>query len=478
MIEINTSKLHSAAERASRTRNECEGYGQELENKLINKLRNYCGERSSNISMASTHLNQKRSDVRAKQFDFQQYSADIASFRSMVVSEENRLERKIASLYGQFGKQHGIETEAGFWDQVSALIFGNLKPFLDNLFFGIQAGLITVCDHIKDFYRYHGGKELIEATLAIVTAILAVVGAAIAIVTGAGAIAILIASLVAVVTIVNASVKLVYAGKAIAATAAGENYMAVRYLNHAKNENFVSTLKREGFYEFADGFAVFEFVSNLLNLTQGIGSFLKNIKAAGGLGAALKGMIKKFDGFGKEGYTAKKFFDTALGALKATLSDTKASPKKLATFAKNASDAVYNLTRGDGKKIAETVLDFTIGSLLSQTITVNGKEKVFDMVGDATGLIGKALKSADSLAPVFNNQTITNFTYDAGKSNKPVSNFTIPFTDIKLDTFSSPGKFVTGVLGSDTVHSAVNTINGLFNPITTAPTIAGLMMGN
>jgi len=452
MIEINTAKLESAADYAGRAAEECRTYVSLLDSKVMREIRSYSGERSGNISDAQNRINQKRQKLMEKSQSLRSYETKIRNFRSNVINQEERLKGKIESLYGDFKREYGIDSDDHWYDWiVDCLGLGGLKDF----FYHAHIAFQSMWEHVKNWYKYQGGKEFLQAVAAITITVLSVVSAIAAIVSGAGVVACLIAGLAALCTTLNSAVSAVYQLKALLGAVAGDTIHASRNLYHGDSENFGSFLRRIGQYEWATAFDVTDTISSVLQLISGGRKFIKSFQDAGGLRALL---MRTADSF-KDNIAS--FKDGIKNGLKHI---TWKNPVKVTDALKDGMSVLKNLAAGEGGKAFDTIANRFFKQFTSTLIsypekTADGKRinqlansRMFNGIGDFIKQIDSGTKTMDKVVSLFDSQNSFNFSYNA-KSGKAVSSWKIPILDMKVGDFSSISKFTKGVLGSKTLGS-------------------------
>lgn len=447
MIEINTAKLENAADNAGRAAEECRTYVSLLDSKVMREINSYSGERSGNISDAQNRINQKRQRLMEKSQSLRNYESKIRNFGANVINQEERLKNKIVDLYGEFKKEYGIDSDPSWIDQfLDAIGMGTIKDF----FYHARNAVQSIGEHIKNWYKYQGGKEFLQAVAAIAVTVLAVVSAFAAIISGAGVIACLIAGLAALCTTLNSAVSAAYQLQAMAGAAAGNTIQASRSLYHGDSETFGSFLRRVGQYEWATAFDVTDTVSSVLQFLSGGKKLLNNLKDVGGLKDMLKGGVDSF----KDNISA--FKDGFQNGLKHI---TEKNPVDTIKALKDGMSVLKNLVAGDGGKAADTVANnffkyfMSVPNSNSET-TADGKSinKMFNGIGDTVKLIDSGIKTMDKVVSLFDSQDSFNFNYNAN-SGKAVSNWKIPILDMKVGDFSSFSKFAKGVTGSSLLDS-------------------------
>ena len=449
MIEIYVNDLEKAAKQAGKAAAQCTDYAKTLEKKVLHGINNYSGGNTANMSAAQRSINAKRSALTKKAQSFTDYQRKLTNFKDKVVNTENRLYGKITSLYGQFEKEYGIKSEETTWEKIFGFFWGDDgKEWFRN----IKNKMRSIHEHVWNWYKYQGGKELLKAIRGIGLAILAAVIAVLSIPAELTIVAIA-AGVLAAIAIMDACVQLRYYANAIEYAAGGITHIAGRQLMHGKNETFTSWLKRQGNYTAAHVINGASAICNAIMLINSIVEFGKNFfgNQPGSFFTGVKQRLQAI--FGPNKAPGISGWDAAKGVLKRTYEYAiKGKPFKFALgLAETGLKTFDGLVGGkfDGlidmsvKYIANTMLGIQIGSYDAKDGTIS--RSLFNPISDVIGIYKSGVKLADALIGLGTRQTVYNFSYekDAGQiaSKYPVGNY-------KLESFTSIGKFVTTSVGN------------------------------
>lgn len=307
---ISYSDLHDASQEAHRVSKRFDDYADELQRKVLNKLGNYNGPWTSNMSNAYSLVSDKINELRTDCTRFEQYSTDLESLLDECKEVDEAVKSRVADLTADFKNANGIRNSA--IENFLAYTFtslGNssaLGRFLGNGRDARNMIADRLLQDIKVWFNFEGGKELIKAwvvdTLKIVGAIIAVAAAVVACVLSGGvaaaifaAVALVSASVLLGMTIVDSCVDAFHEGMAYAANQnPGDAALAYRL----RNINSYSDLFRNGFildehdqtnfnqnYAYRRGVAIawdgLRITAKIANLVGSIGSAITGIASEG-----------------------------------------------------------------------------------------------------------------------------------------------------------------------------------------------------
>lgn len=454
MIEIYVNDLEKAAKQAGKAAAQCTDYAKTLEKKVLHGINNYSGGSTANMSAAQRSINAKRSALTKKAQSFTDYQRKLTNFKDKVVNTENRLYGKITSLYGQFEKEYGIKSGENFWEKLAGLYWGKWGK---EWFRQVKNSLQSCKERLRNWYKYNGGREMIQVVLniAIAAAALAVAIASI----GTGFIG-LVSAVLAAITALNTVVQVAYYADAMAYAAKGITYMAGRSLMLGDKETFVTTLKRNGQYELARGVGTVEFICNVIKALDSAGQSIEKFKTAGGFKGIFKGFKTRMGSLKDAFSQGANSFKNASGIIKGGLSAIKPivsgiykytdlkSEKGVYKLLSSGLKTVKALTETTWQKVTQDGLDngiSLIGKAIFGTVFKNaeGKMEQFSPFMDAVSTVKDSLKAVDGLMSTWNFKTVYNFSYDA-KMGKDASKTSLG-GGFKLENFGSVGKTVVYV---------------------------------
>lgn len=280
-ITINTARLKDAIKDSGDAAQRFRDYASAIDNKVMSKIDNYSGSHGGNISAARSKLNAKKRELNRKASSFDTFKNDLNNFREDVITRENGLKGRIKSLFQEFGKKYNINTDKTILDHIIDFgcgLFGIDGSKFRNVFAKVGQNFQAIKERVSNWYRAQGGKEIIDAVLAVAIAIATVVIAVAAII-GTGGLVAVLAVVAAVCAFANALVQVIHASKAVWSAAHGDLVTASRENMHADNEGFASALRRLGLYEAATAFAITDAISSIAMVIYGGAKAISNIKS-------------------------------------------------------------------------------------------------------------------------------------------------------------------------------------------------------
>lgn len=233
IIKINYGELNDAAKDAGKTAGKLRDYASRLDDKISGPLSRYRGDSSGYLSSASASIKTKRDNLETSASEFDRFSGRLYDLVDSAKAADTNVSNKVSSLTGSFKKRHNIEINP----LVEALcflknsIFGStdIGRFFDNLGRRIGDALDGFANRVSQWYKYEGGKYMLEALkdiLLVVAAVVLLVAAAfvffpglIAVITGAAAMSFAVvaegaALILAAIAVGDAMVDLEYSSRA------------------------------------------------------------------------------------------------------------------------------------------------------------------------------------------------------------------------------------------------------------------------
>ncbi|BCN32407.1 hypothetical protein [Anaeromicropila herbilytica] len=252
-LVISYDDLNDASHNAKNLAEKLGDYANELEHKVCRKINEYSGERTQNLYDADGFMRKKLEKLQQKKIDFTTLSSNIKTFESNCKTADNNVARSIKTITGDFKKAYKIKENVitNFFNYIGVAI-GNATAIgraIKDCIGGIQDVIKSAGEAISDWYKYDGGKYLIEgaiegigaALLGAVTAIAAV--AAFAAASTVGAVIVGVAAVVVAVATVANGISAVYNdSKAYQVAKNGDAATAVRY---AGRDTLADTLRHE-----------------------------------------------------------------------------------------------------------------------------------------------------------------------------------------------------------------------------------------
>lgn len=199
IASISYSDLHDASQQAHKVAKRFDDYADELQSKVLNKIGNYNGPWTSNMSDAYNSISTKINELRDDYTRFEAYSTDLDTLRDDCKSVDTAVKSRIATLTAAFKKANKIRNSK--IENCLAYTFtalGNLSA--DGRFNGNMDDYEDLHEEYKDILHdiwldYEGGranrKSLIADILKVAGAVLAVAAAVAAVVITGGAAAII-----------------------------------------------------------------------------------------------------------------------------------------------------------------------------------------------------------------------------------------------------------------------------------------------
>lgn len=355
LISIKIQDLKDARDRSDKVAQKAEDYSDALEKQILSKINSYSGSWTSNMTTAQTNLNKKRNELEEKKAGFDGLKADLNQLQADIVYEENRLTNRIEDIVGSYCNKYGLEADKSWWEKLAEfLINDEVLEWFKSIARSIDAGIRI----IKNWYRYGGGREFVNAVGKVLLAVGAVVGFVLATIATFGAVGVW-ATIVAVAGLVTSAIALADsllavrdACKALDAAQSGDPVWARRYETHSNNVTLTGELRRQGQYTLANVIDVVNVVCSIIEIADFGVNLVKGFKKLNG-----KNLVDK----------GKDFFKTLKTNFKANLSNFD-----------NPDFAVWYFF-GDTKKTLKTVKN-GIGMLATGT-------EVFRLVsnGDVVG---------------------------------------------------------------------------------------------
>ncbi len=218
---ISYGDLRSASSSATKVAKKLEKYSDTLSSKVYNKLNDYDGSWTSNLSTASNRTNSKITELNAQQSKFETYSVSLSNLETKCREVDVSVKTMVSSLTSSFKASHGIRDSkvenaiSNFFTGLGNSTF--IGRWLGNAIDERDAKEDYLKSQIKEWYNYDGGKEFLKGSLvaclevvlgvlSVISAIVAVVGVVTAGVLTGGAVFALIAGVAGIVGGVIATV--------------------------------------------------------------------------------------------------------------------------------------------------------------------------------------------------------------------------------------------------------------------------------
>ncbi len=225
-VAISYHDINQTARKADQVAQKLDSYASGINSRIINKLNNYQGGYSSDISSAISIAKQKVEILEEQAERQRSFSNDLFALEDECKSVDRAVKSRISSLTTSFRDAYNIEI--GALDKVYSTVVSAFNSNVvtrwvkDKVLAPIDNWENELIGNIKHWYNYQGGKELFVgffwAAVDIAIGIVTVVGAAIALAAGGSALAIAaaIAGIVlGVIGIVNGLTNLVNEARAV-----------------------------------------------------------------------------------------------------------------------------------------------------------------------------------------------------------------------------------------------------------------------
>lgn len=286
LISIKIKEFDNAKGYSGDAKDEALDYRDALNDKIISKMNKYSGSGSSNISQAKKLVNEKRTQLSDKADSFGQLEKDIGTLRTNIVNAETNLTNKIETVVGNFCNKYGLKSERSLFAQFFDWAFGDIDDALAKFFKNISV-------NFKNWYRYNGGREVINLVGAIIGVVAAVVGIVIAAL--ASCVIVAVAGVIAgIIALATSVVQLVYAARSVAAASSDDPVWARRYETYSEKETLQSTLRRMGAYEIATIVDVVNIICTVITIVGDAVDFIKDVKKLGGIKNFVKQTFANF----------------------------------------------------------------------------------------------------------------------------------------------------------------------------------------
>ncbi|ROR31781.1 hypothetical protein EDD66_101399 [Mobilisporobacter senegalensis] len=282
-LAVSYHDLEDAAKNARKAAALLEEYGETIEEKICKKLKEYSGSWTSNIDVADQLMRDKLVQLRKKQEDFETLAANIETFKNNCVTADNNVKATIESLSGDFKNTYGIKENivTKWFNYIGTEISngGALGRYLKDIGNTIEVAVTDGIENIKDWYKYEGGKYIIDDILTVALVTLEVVGAVVAIASGVGAIVAIAIVIATTMTVANGLTSIYNNSKAYNAMQNENPAWAMRYAGR----DTLTEQMREGsdskfVHNLATGLDVLETSAGLVLFAKDGMDALKSIK--------------------------------------------------------------------------------------------------------------------------------------------------------------------------------------------------------
>lgn len=278
-------EMNNAARRAKDTAKRLSDYSDGLRRRVCSKLDAYSGSRTSNIYRADRELEAKRRQLEQRSQDLEQYGEAMEELVSSCKDTDQRVERMVSELTGDFKARHDIGSNPVWETLCSALTWCKNSTAAGRLLSGLWErgvnALGEAWDRMKTWYKYDGGKYLLtenlKAALGIALGVAGVV-AGIAALIGAGTVLAAVAAIAGIVAgafaVVNGVVDMInnHRAGAMAAERPGE---AVRTNEINSGAAWLRKSDEQWCHKLALALDITEIAAGVTSLVSSAGTLLK-----------------------------------------------------------------------------------------------------------------------------------------------------------------------------------------------------------
>lgn len=307
---IHYGSLEDAAKQAKTAGENLQDYASQAQKKIAAKISSYAGDRTGNINAAQDYINQKIAQLNGKAEAYLQYANDVNKFREKAKSVDSQVKEKITNLSKAFKASYGIK------DNIITAVFNFLSDqlnktalgrfFKDAFSAGVKA-IQSLKDRIVEWYKYNGGKYVVDAVLAVGAAVVAVCAIVAAIVAGGPLIVVIAGVIAGAISLANAVTNCRNSLVAYSKEKAGDPAWAKRY---GDLNTFTDTIRAksnsEAWHTAAGVVDTVEFVANVITVGYSGCKALKNFKSIAGKYGGFKQYFKYQYTSGKQGASVVK----------------------------------------------------------------------------------------------------------------------------------------------------------------------------
>ncbi len=291
---IHYGSLEDAQKKAEKAGDKLADYAEKAQSKIASKISSYSGQRTGNISSAQDYINNKIKQLQNKSGAFLQYANDVGVFIEEAKETDKAVKGRINTLSGNFKSDYGIK------DNIITNVFNYLSDKLNETALGrffkdmaqvVAKTIVSLKDCIVEWYKYEGGKYIIDAVFAVGAAVLAVCAIVAAVVIEAPLIVIIAGVIVGAVALANALTDFRNSLVAYGKEKQGDPAWAKRY---GDLDTMTDTIRAKSndisAHIFASVVDATELAAQVVLIVYAGGKALKNLKGIGG-------HIKSYGGF-------------------------------------------------------------------------------------------------------------------------------------------------------------------------------------
>lgn len=267
LITIRESEFKDAASDLGKVVDRIEDYRKALDDKILEKINDYADSNSENMSNAASDIREKRRQLDTMADDMRNLQKNANALRDHIITAERNLTDRIEQIVNEYCDKYGLDSEKDFWTQ----LFEAITPdWLEEFFKDISAWVAERFRDLKNWYRFEGGREIMNAVIKGLFAALAVIGLIAATLFTGGTIWAVIAGVAgiigAAIALVDSIIQLGYALEAADAASRNDPVWARRYETHSNNEGMTSSMRRLGQFKLANVIDVVDIVCSAIDI--------------------------------------------------------------------------------------------------------------------------------------------------------------------------------------------------------------------
>lgn len=169
IASISYGSLEDASSAAKNVAKKLDKYADSLYSSVYKKLNKYEGTWNANISTAWAKTNDKITELRAEQDQYETYASDLITLCEECENTDQAVKSKIASLTSSFKKTHDI-ADNPVVNCIAYVVTAWGNDTVVGRWIGDKVDQFEAADDyhksaIKEWYNYEGGKELIKGVI-------------------------------------------------------------------------------------------------------------------------------------------------------------------------------------------------------------------------------------------------------------------------------------------------------------------------
>jgi len=318
VLTVDYSDLKSTISSSKSACRNIENYANSLDKKVTQKISDL-GFSTSRTSDANWFARKKTENLRKKAEKYTNFAKKLENFGEITQEKDKEVSNKFDTLYSTFKTKNNIKVNPvkEFFVNLTVGISNSssLSRWVKNTYNNIKTSVKGVCDSVKEWYKYKGGKFVLD-----------IVGSVAAIALGIFTICTAGLGFFGVVAIIGAGLAIINAVTNICTSAAAIKHsnsdpaMAARYgrmdtsSDWLKKTNFNSKLANAGSEYLSKGLDTIQIFTDIVGVTGSVNTFFKsskNISSIKNLFSGPEGLRTKFLEKSGRNYksTAKSFFN-------------------------------------------------------------------------------------------------------------------------------------------------------------------------